>query len=92
MTASHVPAAVFHTLAAAPAARRAVLFGSRAQGDAGPRTDLDLAVDALGTAWARLWADVQDADTLLGLDGLPFREPELRRQIGVDGATAFSRP
>ena len=37
-------------LGAEPSVHRVILFGSRARGDARPRSDVDLAVDAPGLA------------------------------------------
>ncbi len=79
-------------LGAEPSVRRVILFGSRARGDAGPRADVDLAVDAPGLApreWLRL-ADMADAaDTLLKIDLVRLDEapPELHARIEAEGRT-----
>jgi predicted nucleotidyltransferase len=79
-------------LGAESSVRRVILFGSRARGDAGPRADVDLAVDAPGLApreWLRL-ADMADAaDTLLKIDLVRLDEapPELRARIEAEGRT-----
>lgn len=47
-------------LAGIPEVERVWLFGSRARGDARPRSDIDLAIEA-PRADARRWQDILDA-------------------------------
>ena len=73
-------------LAAIPAVGRVLLFGSRARGDHGPRSDIDLAVDAPAASVAdraRMADLVEDAPALVGIDlvRLDLAEPGLRREI-----------
>jgi len=83
-------------LGAEPSVRRVILFGSRARGDAGPRSDVDLAVDAPGLAareWLRLTDMAEAADTLLKVDLVRLDEapPELRARIEAEGRTVHAR-
>ncbi len=51
--------------------RRILLFGSRARGDALPRADVDIAVDApelTGQQWNAILEAVEKAPTLLKID------------------------
>jgi len=78
------------SLATSPEVQRVWLFGSRARGDAGPRSDIDLAIDAPGAAhrqrldWVSL---IEDADTLLSVDVVFWDEasPALRARILHEG-------
>jgi predicted nucleotidyltransferase len=50
-----------------PSVERILLFGSRARGDHGERSDIDLAVACPGADdedWAKIWLIVDDAPTL----------------------------
>lgn len=75
---------------------RIYLFGSRARGDARPRSDIDLAI-ACPTADARVWADileaVDSADTLLKIDLVRLEEatPELAGRIIAEGRLLYER-
>ncbi len=58
-------------LSAEPSVRRVILFGSRGRGDAGPRADVDLAVEAPGATrrdWLRLVEMAEQAESLLPID------------------------
>jgi uncharacterized protein len=83
-------------LGAEPCVRRVILFGSRARGDAGPRSDVDLAIDApelRAPEWLRLRDMTEDADTLLSIDMVRLDEapPELRARIEAEGRTLHER-
>ena len=81
-------------LGAEPSVRRVILFGSRARGDAGPRSDVDLAVEAPGLAdWLWLADLTEQADTLLKIDLVRLEEAptELRSRIEVEGRTLHER-
>jgi len=75
---------------------RIYLFGSRARGEAQPRSDIDLAI-ACPKADARVWADiceaVDGADTLLKVDVVRFEEvaPELAERIMAEGRLLYER-
>ncbi len=75
---------------------RIYLFGSRARGDAQPRSDIDLAIACPG-ADARIWADIcetiENADTLLKIDCVRMEEagPELRQRIMAEGRLLYAR-
>lgn len=79
-----------------PSVRRIVLFGSRARGDAQPRSDVDLAVfapDASRRDWQRLLDLADDADTLLSIDLIRVEEAseELRDRIRLEGLLLHER-
>ena len=83
-------------LGAEPSVRRVILFGSRARGDAGPRSDVDLAVDAPDLPprdWLRLADMTEDADSLLTIDLVRLEEApaELRARIEAEGQTLHER-
>lgn len=75
---------------------RIYLFGSRARGDALPRSDIDLAI-ACPEADAHVWADicetVDSADTLLKIDVIRLEEaaPELTARITAEGQLLYER-
>ena len=75
--------------------RRVILFGSRARGDAGPKSDYDLAIDAPGlpeTEWARFVLDARESfGALLHLDLVRLDEapPDLRRRIEREGIELY---
>jgi predicted nucleotidyltransferase len=77
---------------------RVVLFGSRARGDAKPRSDYDFAVyaDALPHAeWSRWCLDTATAaPTLCALDLVMASGPitdDLRQAIQAEGVTVYER-
>ena len=77
---------------------RVVLFGSRARGDATPRSDYDFAIytDAIPHAeWSRWCLDTADsAPTLCNLDLVRASGPitdDLRRAIEAEGVTVYER-
>jgi predicted nucleotidyltransferase len=83
-------------LAAIAAVERVVLFGSRARGDHGPRSDIDMAVDAprAGVAdRARMAELVEDAPALVGIDlvRLDLAEDGLRCAIEREGIVLHQR-
>ena len=83
-------------LSAEPSVRRVILFGSRARGDARPRADVDLAVEAPGASardWLRLAEMAEAAETLLSIDLVRVEEApdELRQRIGNEGRTLYER-
>lgn len=90
------PPTLVQLLAAQPEVARVVLFGSRARGDAGPRSDIDLAIDA-PSASSRQWLDwealIEDADTLIRIDVVRWQEasPALRERISREGQVLFER-
>jgi predicted nucleotidyltransferase len=96
-TAGNLPVPVIgliHRLAELPEVRSIRLFGSRAIGDAGPRSDIDLAIEA-PTATRRQWIDitmmVEDAETLLSIDLVRLEEasPALRARILQEGIVLY---
>src|SRR2546421_10286112 len=81
-------------LADLPEVRRIMLFGSRAYGDAGARSDIDLAIeapDATRRQWIEITLLVEDADTLLPIDLVRLEEasPALRKRILMEGTVLY---
>lgn len=87
---------IVRLLAAQPAVERVVLSGSRARGDADPRSDIDLAVDAPG-ATGRQWLDwearIDNVESLLRVDVVRWDEasPALRARIAHEGQGLYDR-
>lgn len=75
-------------------ARRLVLFGSRARGDFGPRSDVDLAVYGMPLAnRGAFWTAAEDLPTLLRLDIVHVRDtmdPVFLNNIEKDGVTLYA--
>ena len=83
-------------LSAQPWVRRVILFGSRGRGDARPRADVDLAVEAPEASardWLHLVEMTEDAETLLPIDLVRIEEApnELLARIRAEGRTLFER-
>jgi len=75
---------------------RIYLFGSRARGDAQPRSDIDLAIvspEADAHVWADICEAVDGADTLLKIDVVRLEEasPELKARIMAEGQLLYER-
>lgn len=75
---------------------RIYLFGSRARGDALPRSDIDLAIacpEADAHVWADIYETVDSADTLLKIDVIRLEEaaPELTARITAEGQLLYER-
>ena len=83
-------------LARQPEVVRVWLFGSRARGDHGAQSDIDLAVEA-PTASRRTWLElcrlVEEAATLLRIDLVRVEEapPTLAQQIRREGRVLYER-
>jgi len=79
-----------------PEVERVILFGSRARGDAAPRTDIDVAVEC-PTADIRRWFEIEEAaenaPTLLKIDLIRLdRAPEdLAANIRREGRVLYER-
>lgn len=93
-----VVAHVAQRAATCPGIVRVVLFGSRARGDAMPRSDYDFAIyaDAIQHAeWSRWSLDTADsAPTLCTLDLVLSSGPiadNLRRAIEAEGVAVYER-
>ncbi len=80
-----------------PEVDRIILFGSRARGDAAPRSDIDLAVSCPSAGILR-WSDIEEAvesaPTLLEVDlvRLDTAPPELADIIHKEGRILYERP
>lgn len=79
-----------------PQIEKVYLFGSRARGDAQPRSDIDLAI-ACPKADAIIWSDICEAadtsGTLLTIDVVRLEEaaPELFQKILTEGCLLYER-
>jgi len=87
---------VVQKLGAQPNVTRVWLFGSRARGDAGDRSDIDLAIEAPAAnrrEWLELCRLVEEADTLLPIDVVRLEDAPaaLRKAIEHDGQVLFER-
>jgi len=83
-------------LAKMPSLERIVLFGSRARGDGGPRSDVDLAVVApMATVaeWQAMVDSAEACDSLLQVDLVRLEEAsqEFRERILAEGKVLFAR-
>jgi predicted nucleotidyltransferase len=83
-------------VAAFPEVERILLFGSRAKGDAEPRSDIDIAVSC-PTASRRTWLEIcrvaEEAETLLKIDVVRLEEagPDFRERIDREGKVLYER-
>jgi len=82
--------------AASPAVSRVWLFGSRARDDAGPRSDIDLAVecpDAPTADFARASLRLSELDTLLPVNVVRLEEAgaEFAHRIRTEGLVMYER-
>lgn len=75
-------------------ATKVVLFGSRARGDALPKSDIDVAV-AGSLDFDALYDDLQnEVDSLLCIDAVNLDAPltpELRQEIARDGVVIYEK-
>ena len=76
-------------------ARRLVLFGSRARGDNGPRSDIDLAVFGMPEAnRSAFWMGTEELPTLLKFDIAhvsPDMDPAFLENIEKEGVTLYEQ-
>ena len=73
---------------------RVILFGSRARGDADPRSDIDVAVASSSMTreeWLRVLGSLEGVETLLPIQAVRLEEaPEgLRRRIDSEGVQLY---
>jgi uncharacterized protein len=84
------------SLSARSEVRRVILFGSRARGDAGEKSDIDLAV-AAPRATKRQWLEIirlaEESETLLTLQLVRMEEisEELKNRIEREGKVLYDR-
>jgi predicted nucleotidyltransferase len=81
---------------AGPSIERIVLFGSRARGEAQPRSDIDLAIScprASEREWAEICEALEESPTLLGVDlvRLEAAAESLRERILREGRIVYDR-
>lgn len=80
-----------HDLKALPCVKAVYLFGSRARGDGGPRSDIDLAIQLNAhrepNDWRKVVDIIEGADTLLEIDcvDLDHADEALRARILSQG-------
>jgi predicted nucleotidyltransferase len=77
--------------------QRVILFGSRARGDADPRSDIDVAVAGPAMTreeWLRVLASLEAMETLLPIQAVRLEEaPErLRQRIHSEGVELYVQP
>jgi uncharacterized protein len=77
--------------------KRVILFGSRARGDAGERSDIDLSIEAPdihGRQWLEMVFLLEEIDTLLPIDVVRWEDaPDtLKRKIQTEGMVLYERP
>ncbi len=83
--------------ASRPEVQRAIVFGSRARGDAEPRSDVDLIIlapEATPEQWVDLWYKLkEDSETLLAIDVFRWEEAseELKQRVLADGEVLYER-
>lgn len=76
--------------------KQAILFGSRARGDAEARSDIDLAIvapDASHRQWLDIVYLVEEVDTLLPIDIVRWEEAptSLQQRILTEGKILYER-
>jgi predicted nucleotidyltransferase len=81
-------------LSANPEVLRVILFGSRARGDSGERSDVDLAVEAPNASqrqWLDIAAQLEEADTLLKIDLVRWEQASaaLKERILAEGKILY---
>jgi len=79
-----------------PEVERIVLFGSRARGDAAPRSDIDLAIACPGAdalRWSEIVETAENAPTLLQIDLIRMDDApfELLAEIAREGRVLYER-
>lgn len=79
-----------------PEVKQVILFGSRARGDAEPRSDIDIAVSCPSVTparWNVIEEEVQEAETLLKIDLVRLEEasPPLRQEILKTGRVLYEQ-
>ena len=89
-------AAVRAKLQALPDVAQAIVFGSRAIGDAEERSDLDLAISCPGIdhrRWQEIAETIEEAETLIGLDLVWLEEASqtLQNEIRRTGKVVYER-
>jgi predicted nucleotidyltransferase/predicted DNA-binding protein len=88
--------AVLQQVRGISAIEKAILFGSRALGDATPRSDVDIALscpDITPKQWLGIAEAVQEAETLVDVDVVWLEEapPSLRDEISKTGRVVYER-
>ncbi len=94
--APHLLDALDTALSNAPAVAKAYIFGSRARGDFGPKSDIDLALlapDAGIVQWFDLLDAIEILPTLLETDVVRLDEADrdLRMRIEEEGLVVYDR-
>lgn len=86
----------FQTLTTLPYIEKIILYGSRARGDARERSDIDLAIvapQAHDSDWLAIVDVLDDADTLLKIDGIRYdalpKNSALKKAIDKEGVVLY---
>ncbi len=87
---------VVNLLRSMPEVERVIIFGSRARGDADPRADIDIAVDAPClhlSQWLEIEEIIDETDTLLSFDLVRLDEASenLRSRIAEEGIIVYDQ-
>lgn len=77
--------------------RRIILFGSRARGDADPRSDIDLAISSPAitrSEWLRILTSLEAVETLLPIQAVLLEEvpARLRERVAREGIDLYAEP
>ncbi len=83
-------------IAVIPEVHRVLLFCSRARGDAGERSDFDIAIDAPRLTrdhWVDILHAAEDAETLLEIQLVDLRETDgkFRSRVASEGIVLYER-
>jgi uncharacterized protein len=87
---------IIQKLSTLPVVQKVILFGSRARGDAGKRSDIDLAVAApeiIPKQWLEISNTLEQLDTLLSVDLVLLEEASLslKEKIFAEGEVLYER-
>jgi len=77
--------------------RRIILFGSRARGDADPRSDIDLAISSAAmtrSEWLRVLASLESVETLLPIQAVLLEDAPtlLQERVAREGIDLYAEP
>lgn len=92
----HAIGSLVKRIARTPSVRRIILFGSRARGDAGEWSDVDIAIDApeaTHAQWVEMLNAAEDAETLLIIQLVRLDETSgaFRTAVESEGIVLYER-